>query len=237
MTQPTSSRREASGAERYLRTEFLRCVAHGLRSPLTVAKGALAEMPGSAPDEVEFLTAMVQRSLQRITQLAQQLDWLSELQGEPLVAQRQPCVVSALLSEAQQATDLSKLQVVTDLEPDLQIDADRMLLLRALGALLDNARRFGKEKLRIRTAALENGGVSICIEDDGPGVAESRHATLFDPFIAAKARGADTDLALGLPLAQAYVELHGGRIQLATSELGGLLCRILLPVGVGQEPA
>lgn len=238
MTQPTSSSGgNGDSAERYLRTEFLRCIAHGLRSPLTVAKGALSELPGSAPEEVEFLTAMVQRSLQRITRLAQQLDWLSELQAGPIVAQREPCDINGLIGDAQRATDLSKLQVVTELHPGLKLECDRMLMLRALEAVLDNARRFGKEKLRIRSAALEQGGVRIDIEDDGEGVAEERRALLFNPFIAAKARGADTDLALGLPLAQAYLQLHGGAIELGTGELGGLLCRITLPGKAGQGPA
>lgn len=226
----------ASNPERYLRTEFLRALAHGLRSPLTVARGALSELPNSPSEDVEFLANMAQRSLMRITRMAEQLDWLSELESQLTSVRPERCEARTLVNEAVMTSNLGNLQLTLNVSQELPLDVDRVFMLRALSAVLDNARRFGKHEVRV-SADIEDDHVVLRVEDDGPGILPERRSMLFDPYISARHRGADTDLALGLPLAHAYVALHGGSMELGESPLGGLSCRMRLPRELGQEPA
>ena len=102
-------------------------------------------------------------------------------------------------------------------------------LRRAIRNLIDNALRYGKQA---RVEVLGEGPSAIVrIDDDGPGIPESEIAAMLEPF----ARGetsrnrATGGAGLGLTLARAIAEQHGGSLVLSNREQGGLRAEIRLP--------
>jgi signal transduction histidine kinase len=103
-------------------------------------------------------------------------------------------------------------------------------LHRAIANLVDNAVRYGGKAL-IRLAVAP-AAVTITIEDDGPGIPEADKATMLEPFQrgeAARTMDSATGFGLGLSIARAVVEAHGGTLTLANREPRGLAATIALP--------
>lgn len=104
---------------------------------------------------------------------------------------------------------------------------------RAIGNLLDNARRYaGPARLRLQSGP---GAVLIVIEDDGPGIPEPLLPHVTEPFVRGEAsRNPGTGGAgLGLSIAQDVIRAHGGSLTLSNRAEGGLRVEIRLPLPTG----
>jgi two-component system osmolarity sensor histidine kinase EnvZ len=108
----------------------------------------------------------------------------------------------------------------------LKLRADAMR--RALGNLLDNARRHAAriEMALNRLDEAGRGWAEITVDDDGPGIPAAEREAAFRPF----ASGSTTGTGLGLAIARDIVRAHGGEILLEESPLKGLRVRIRLPL-------
>ena len=104
------------------------------------------------------------------------------------------------------------------------------LLVNAAHAIAD-ARAEGDPlgRIRIRTAAHEDGAVSFSIADSGPGIPEDIRHKIFDPFFTTKAVGRGT--GQGLAISRSVVtEQHGGEILLDTAPGRGTTFTVVLPL-------
>ncbi|MDQ6946346.1 MAG: ATP-binding protein [Actinomycetota bacterium] len=105
-------------------------------------------------------------------------------------------------------------------------------MLRNLG---DNAQRHARG--RVTFTLTETGGtVLFTVEDDGPGIAETDRARVFDRFVrldAARARD-DGGSGLGLAIVTELVRAHGGSVLVRDSALGGVRLELALPVSEGS---
>ncbi len=101
-------------------------------------------------------------------------------------------------------------------------------LRRALRNLISNAVRYGGVA-RV-SLATEGGAAILRVEDDGPGIAENRIADMLEPFARGEAsrNRATGGAGLGLTLARAIAEQHGGTLVLANRDEGGLRAEIRL---------
>ena len=104
-------------------------------------------------------------------------------------------------------------------------------LRRLLRNLIDNALRYGTNA---RVSLAREGGMAVIrIEDDGPGIPEAQIARMLEPFTRLEAsRNSGTGGAgLGLTLARAVAEQHGGALRLDNRPGGkGLIASVSLPV-------
>jgi signal transduction histidine kinase len=112
-------------------------------------------------------------------------------------------------------------------------------LHRAIANLVDNAVRYGgKATLRL---AVTPATVMITVEDDGPGIPDADKATMLEPFMrgeVARTMDSATGFGLGLSIARAVVEAHGGTLTLANRQPRGLTATITLPCGKASgDPA
>ncbi|UGQ46496.1 ATP-binding protein [Massilia endophytica] len=107
---------------------------------------------------------------------------------------------------------------------------DQRLLQRATGNLLRNAQKYANAKVAL-SATRKLGGVTIVVEDDGPGIPESEREKVFEPFYRLdRSRDRSTGgFGLGLSIASKAVNLHGGALKVDTSPLGGARFTITLP--------
>ncbi len=106
------------------------------------------------------------------------------------------------------------------------VKGDREALLRALGNLLDNARKYGAGHVELSGAA-ENGSVRLTVRDRGPGIPAADRERVLKPFVRlnSDAPGA----GLGLSLAVSCMEAHGGSIEIGEGAGGGAAVSLVLP--------
>jgi signal transduction histidine kinase len=104
-------------------------------------------------------------------------------------------------------------------------------LHRSITNLVENAVRYGAEA-RIRLL-MSPDTATIEVEDDGPGISDLRKDVMMEPFVRGDdARNMDetTGFGLGLSIAHAIVQAHGGELSLHDRQPHGLTVRIRLPV-------
>jgi signal transduction histidine kinase len=88
------------------------------------------------------------------------------------------------------------------------------------------------------TTDIADGNARLVVQDSGPGLTEQDLAHLFQPFYRGDpARTRDTGGGLGLALARAVVDLHGGRIRAGNAPSGGARFEIEFPLAPHHERA
>ena len=146
-------------------------------------------------------------------------------------------------SEPEQRVDLPALvdslaEEFEDLGADIVVeDADRLavpmrpnLIKRALRNLIENSIKYGcSARIRVRA---EPRAALVEIDDHGPGIPEEEMERMFEAFTRLEeSRSRDTGgSGLGLALARAIIEAHGGALALANREEGGLRAIVRLPL-------
>jgi signal transduction histidine kinase/CheY-like chemotaxis protein len=145
----------------------------------------------------------------------------------------------ALRAYEQRVTNISVIDALASGIPPVFADPHQIqqvllnLVMNAEQAMLTSN---GRGTLMVRTWQ-EPGHESIVLEvnDDGPGVPEDVRTKIFDPFFTTKEVGKGT--GLGLTVAYAIVEEHGGRMWLVSEPGAGASFYVELPVAGGKLPA
>ena len=142
----------------------------------------------------------------------------------------------ALRSYEQRVTNISVIDALASGIP--QIFADPHQIQQVLLNLVINAEQAmltanGRGTLMVRTwQDPEHESIVLEVNDDGPGVPEDVRTKIFDPFFTTKEVGKGT--GLGLTVAYAIVEEHGGRMWLTSDEAAGASFYVELPVAGGK---
>jgi two-component system, OmpR family, sensor kinase len=200
-------------------------VAHELRTPLAVLKANLTAMlDGVLPTEPAELERLLAQA-DVLTRLVADLTDLTQAEAGQLGLRREPLDVVALARQivaahAPTAEAAGVTLGVDALEPVPPVLADGERLAQVLHNLLANAVRHtpagGHVSVTIRPAGP---GVALAVVDDGEGIPAEALGQVFERFYRADpSRRRDTGGAgLGLPIARAIVDAHGGRIEVASA--------------------
>lgn len=224
-----------------LKDDFMSSVTHELRTPLTSIR-ALSELmrdePDMAPAQRQQFLGLVVAEAERLSRLVNQVLDMAKIesgQAEWLHAEvdlaallRQAVQTSAELFRARGAT----LQLHCDSAvPTLRADPDR--LRQVVVNLLSNAAKFVPlEAGRVDVRLLRHeGGVTVEVQDNGPGVPPSQQALVFEKF----RQGGDGDrrpqgTGLGLPISRRIIEHFGGRLWLRSGPGPGATFGFDLPL-------
>lgn len=216
--------------------QFVADASHELRSPLATIAG-YTELARRRPDDAAATaTALdkVEEESGRMTALVEDLLLLARLDsGRPLG--QEPVDLTRLLLEA-----VSDARVVAPDHhwrldvPDDAVDApyevlgDELRLHQVATNLLTNAARHTPAGTTVTVRVRRDG---FAVHDDGPGFAPELAAHAFERFArgdAARTRGAEVGVGLGLSLVQAIVAAHGGGVTLR-SEPGDTTLDVSLP--------
>jgi two-component system, OmpR family, sensor kinase len=209
---------------------LLHDVSHELRSPLArlqVAIGLLRQNPENAGQALE----RIERESGRLDGLVGQLLTLSRLEaGVSLTAG--PIDLTQLLrdiaTDAQFESAAEDRNITLHSEDGLTLIGNHEALHRALDNIVRNALHYTPAQSSIEISAGRNasGGIHINVCDVGPGVAEDKLASLFEPFVRADDNAARNGYGLGLAIARRAVEAHGGRIRAINRQAGGLCVEV-----------
>ncbi len=231
--------------------EFLANVSHDLRTPLTAIKASIGvvlanEQPGT-PEPLHRMFVNIQLEADRMAALVSDLLELTRLQAKRVQFRPLRCDLRDLVlrsaREIEPLTQARRQQLRVMLPPKpvpALVDFDR--LERALLNVLSNAQKYGRSEGRIALSLEEHPDeVVLTVTDDGPGIPEEEQKHIFERFYRSEAEAVrrHQGSGLGLPIARAMVELHGGRIWVESQPGEGATFRIALPIAClatsGQE--
>jgi heavy metal sensor kinase len=214
---------------------FTSDVSHELRTPLTAIRSvgevglrerrderAYREIIGSMLEEVDRLSGLVERLLMLSRVESGQARLTVETVDLRELAEEVSGQLGVLAEEKGQVVDIEG-------PAGLRCLADRVVLRQAVTNLVDNAIKYSPKggHILIRVSATKE-GAALDISDDGPGIAPSRAAQIFDRFYRASPPGAADGAGLGLSIAKWAVEVNGGQLKLEESRRGCTF-RITLP--------
>lgn len=230
------ARRRLSSPHPEASDDLARCLKHDLAAPLHGQAGLLEALlhtkdPGGDFQrmlELAFLNA------QRLAASVEGLVDLLRIQSSPLALQT--CDVSALCAQVLaelEASLLTRRQL--QIEPGMQTRADAQALRAALRALLSNALKFGRSKVRVGLQRVPGFDV-LCVEDDGAGFSIAHAQGLFRPFVRLHLQSEVQGLGLGLATVRAVAVRHGGWAWCDVGEPGCSAFLIALPNAARLEP-
>jgi signal transduction histidine kinase len=223
-----------------LKDEFVATVSHELRTPLTSMMGFLEMLrDGDAgdltEDQARFLT-IVYRNSQRLQRLVGDLLFVARLDANGLELELGEVEVDDVVRDITESTtalvrsrDLD-LVFVPGAVPPLEGDAERVA--QVVTNLISNAVKFTPPGGRVVARTFADGDRAVVeVEDTGVGIPEAEQSHLFERFFRSSTatEQAIPGTGLGLVIAKAIVEAHGGRIRVRSESGVGTCFRVELP--------
>lgn len=193
-----------------LKLNFVAIASHELRTPATSVYGVLktlAERGRDLGDDLreELLRVGVEQG-ERLRRLLEELLDLSRLDARAISVEPRPVVVKTALADVVQGSLAASDAVELDIPDDLAAVVDPLVLERVVSNLVTNAVRYGSPPIRI-VAHQQDRHLRVTVEDAGPGVPKELEGRIFDRFAHG---GGETGHGLGLAIARAYAQAHGG---------------------------
>jgi signal transduction histidine kinase len=210
---------------------FVSDASHELRSPLTAIRGqieVLAREPDPDAADVRRVEAATLAELARVERLVEELLALARLDEGAGPARRELDAAAFLRQAVATAPGGAEAGALAA----GRIDADPEMIGRVVRNLVENARRHAGADGAVRVCSAASAGrLRVEVDDDGPGIPPAERERVFDRFHrsdAGRARAAG-GAGLGLAIARAIVEAHGGSIRATESPLGGARVGFELP--------
>jgi signal transduction histidine kinase len=212
---------ERLGRQLNRQRQMLWALSHDLRTPITAIR-LRAELIDDDAERRRLLASV--EEMERLTEQALAL------------------ARAGASEEARTSVDLAEIArtlcgELQDIGVDIRADAEAEVMApcrpseiaRALRNLAENAAKHGGGGV-MRVYRNETGEAVVEVLDEGPGVPEELLARLAEPFFRADAaRTASDGAGLGLAIAQAIAEAHGGRLVLENRKPRGFSARLVLP--------
>lgn len=205
-----------------MRRQLIGDVSHELRTPLTAIKGSMEGLiDGVLPANAETFQQL-HAEADRLSRLVDDLQELSRVQAPSLELQRRPIEIEALIRSvtARLAAQAEAKGVSLEVQPSTGLPpilADEDRAAQVLINLIGNAVQYTPEGGKVTVAARRAGEqVEILVQDTGIGIPPEHLAHIFDRFYRvdkSRSRRAGGGSGIGLTIAKAIVEAHGGEIK------------------------
>jgi two-component system sensor histidine kinase KdpD len=206
------------------RRALMGAASHDLRTPLASIKTAVSSMrevdAQLSPHDKAELLELIELQSDRLARLVTNLLDMTRLEVGALEIRRTTVDFRDLVDEAlgQLGGILLPGRVQVDAPTDVPLlHIDGVLMSQVLANVLENAERISPPDSVIRIAARRAPGdlalVEIAVHDDGPGIRYEHRETVFEMF---SQNGGGGRAGLGLAIAKAFVEAHGGLIWIDT---------------------
>lgn len=225
-----------------VRDEFLSAVSHELRTPLTSVLGHLElardlpDVPGFVADRLE----VIERNARRLDALVADLLEVARQREGRLTITPVECDLADLVSQAVEAVRPTAAQggldVVVDARSEVRAEVDPGRLRQVLDNLLSNAVKYsepgGTVRVGLELSATSTASAVITVEDQGLGIEAGELDRLFTRFFrGGEARARQIPgTGLGLVLVRAFVEAHGGTVDLESEVGTGTTVTIRIPL-------
>lgn len=244
--------RRAAEAANQAKSQFLANMSHEIRTPLNGIMGLLQLLETSPLDaEQQEWVRLALGSADRLTQLLADILDLARIEAGHLVLREAPLSLDAVerdlrvLYHASLAAKGMTLEWTHVPELDALVETDPLRVRQILFNLVGNAVKYsdaGTVRVHWDVISRRPDGrwnVRLQVADTGMGIAEERIEDIFLPF--AQLDGSYTrrqqGAGLGLAVVQRLVAAMGGSIAVDSAVGQGSVFEVVLPMGIGQEPA
>jgi PAS domain S-box-containing protein len=236
---------EAAREAERRKDDFLATLSHELRNPLAPLRTGVAVIRRATdPETVVEQCSIMERQLQQLTRLVDDLLDVAELTRRGLPLEKSRIEVSAIVRAALDQSrplveDAGHELLVTLPDRPIVLEADPVRIVQILTNLLSNAVKYTPRAGRIHLVAERDGSeVRLSVKDSGLGIPTDKLGTIFEMF-GQLDRSLETGykgLGIGLALVEALVSMHGGRITAASDGLGkGSEFSVWLPIAAPAE--
>lgn len=218
---------EAARESDRLRSVLLDSVTHEFRTPLTAIKASAETLLSDAElDKAQRkdLLDVINEESDRLDRLVGEAAEVAQLDSRQLELNFEPHQIREAIDAAitQSRSCLQNHPLQTDVPADLpavRIDVNR--ITEVLVHLLDNAAKYSPPDTPIRvTVEARHGEMVTSVADHGPGIDDFEQEMIFEKFYRGRnLRASVQGTGMGLAIARAIIELHGGKIGV-TSQVG-----------------
>jgi signal transduction histidine kinase len=201
-------------------------LAHGLKTPLAV----LAQEAERAEAEGQHEAAAAIH--EQIERMRRQIDYhlaharAANSSGAPGAHCRVLVSAEGLARTLLRIYAARQLAIEVKVSPEHSIRGRREDLDEMLGNLMDNACKWAASAVSVQSSR-EDGGIVICVDDDGPGIAPEMRDAVLQRGVRADETASGS--GLGLAIVHDLAEVYGGTVALEESPMGGLRARLRLP--------
>jgi two-component system, NtrC family, sensor histidine kinase GlrK len=229
-----------------LKAEFVGTASHDLKTPISIIDGYVQLIEEELGDSLQVRhrelfaaiaeqTGTLQRRVDRLLEISRMEAGRLRLGLEEINLRQFAQEVHRAFEPAAQMRGLRlDLDVHDNIQPFLIADPD-VLRTDVLGNLIGNALKFTPAGGLVRvTIRPEGERVHIEVADNGPGIAPDQVGRIFDKYY--QGRNSSGGAGLGLAIAKAAIEAHGGRIEAQSPPGQGARFRIVLPVRATPAP-
>ncbi|HEY3632716.1 MAG TPA: HAMP domain-containing sensor histidine kinase [Jatrophihabitantaceae bacterium] len=203
---------------------FLAESAHDLRTPLAAMR-ALAETALDQPAQRGELLPRVGALATRMSRMVDDLLVRARLAAGVEQVRRQPVRLDQLVEstvDSTPTTDDAQLRLTA--QPST-VWADPMLVQRAVGNLIDNALKYGRQPGQPATVTVTVANGVVVVADEGPGMQAPLDAASFDGVVS----GTSGSSGLGLSIVRWIADAHGGMLRVHNPPWGGAVFELVLP--------
>jgi signal transduction histidine kinase len=208
--------------------EFIRDASHLLRTPIAIARGHAELMAAAVGGQAGHDADVVVGELSRLSRISDRLLMLAAADHPRFTSVRPICVPALIAATVQRWASAAPREFVAETELTGTLAADEERLVCALDAIIENAVKATTpgDRIVVRARARADAAV-IEVIDQGAGIAATALPRIFDRFSREPHRDGGT--GLGLPIAHAIVEAHGGTIAVTSSLGQGTTVALRLP--------
>jgi len=234
----------ATTLERYefMRRQWIADVSHELRTPLAVLRGEIEAVLDGVRDMRRETLESVHAEVMLLSKIIDDLHALTIIESEALNMTKEPvdaiAIAANIIKVFQPRFSERGIEVYSNLVPNKEgaIMGDPDRLAQVFSNICENSLRYTDSPGEVHIRSEQRGdSLLLSIEDSAPGVPDSAIPFIFDRLYRvdrsrSRKKGGS---GLGMAIAKAIVDGHGGKITASPSQWGGLQIEITLPLVKG----
>jgi signal transduction histidine kinase len=236
--EASRARRASDRAQEVMggRAEIAAMISHEVRGPVSTIRGlagtALSHYDRLTDDERRELLGLIEQESRRLLATVTQASTALKIDAATVTYDIRAHDLGIAVREGIAAADIGTHPVDAELADGL-VALDLRWIAEAVRQLVDNAAKFSPPDAPIHvTARIEDGGATIEVVDQGPGIPLDRRNDVFDKYPNWRPDGYEQadGSGLGLFLVRGIVDAHHGEVVIVDRPGGGTMLRVRIPV-------
>jgi two-component system sensor histidine kinase KdpD len=225
---------EAARKNEQLKSTLLDGLAHDLNTPLSAIKTSVTTLlthQFRTESSRQELLAIIEEETDRLHRVITEALTLARVESEKVNLDRAPYEASDLIARAIRGSRADPDRILVNSPDHFTVDVDAELFPLALKQLIENAARYSPRQTPIHIDARNDPPVaSFSVRDHGQGIRSGERERIFERYHRGSAgRRSSTGTGMGLAIAKAIVESHGGKIWAENDPGGGACFTIMIP--------